>query len=233
MNAALAPTAPTGVDGSTAVRVRVPQVNLLPSSVSDARGLRTVKRWALLGVAATVLLVALVYVASALQLAEAQGDLTAAQARTTQLQGQMAEYSEVPLVLGELGQAEQARSLATSTEVLWRPYLDSVRAALPADAALRTLQVTGATPTVSALTPADPLQPQAYGQIAFTAASTTIPDSAAWVDALRAIPGFVDPRIQSVVAEATETTSGFLVTGTVQYDANALSGRFQESEGNE
>lgn len=233
MNAALAPTAPTTTSGAAAVSTRVPQVNLLPPSVAAARSLRTVKRWSLLGLAATVLLVALVYVASALQLAQAQTNLTTAQARTTQLQGQMAEYAEVPLVLGELSQAEQARTLATSTEVLWRPYLDAVRAALPANATLRTVQVTGATPTISALTPADPLQPQGLGQVAFTAVSTTIPDSAAWVDALGAIPGFVDPRIQSVVAETTETSSAFLVSGTVQYDANALSGRFQESEGDE
>lgn len=228
MNAAIAPSAPTTA-GATSYS-RPPQVNLLPPEVHAARGLRTVKRWAVLGLASCLLLVGLVYAASAFQLAQARDDLTAAQSDTTRLQQEMTQYAEVPLVLNELEQVEQARTLGGSTEVLWRPYLDAVRAALPAEATLRSLGVTGATPITSAAPPMDPLQPQSVGQLTFTAVTPAVPDAAAWSDALAAIPGLVDPRIQSVVRDEATGTAGYLVTGTVQYDESALSGRYSATE---
>jgi len=228
MSAAPAPSITATEDAAPGV-VRHPQVNLLPSEIAAARGLQSVKRWAVLGVAASALVVGVVYAASAVQLGQAQDDLTAAEFRTTQIEAEMAQYADVPLVRGELQQVQQARALATSTEVLWRPQLDALRAALPADASIVTLQVTGATPVASALPPNDPLQPQSLGLLAFTATTPTIPDSAAWVDALGAVPGLVDPRVQSIVQETTEGSAGYIVTGTVQYDETALSGRFQQN----
>lgn len=233
MNAALATSAP-GTTTTDVVAVPVnPQVNLLPPDVAAARGLRTVQRWTVLSILAALLVVGLLYAVSMFQLVDARGELDAAQLRGTQLQGQIAEYAEVPQVLNELERAEQARTLAASTEVLWRPQLDALRAALPAGATVRTLTVAGATPVVPAIAPVDPLQPQGYGQIAFTASTATVPDSTAWVDALRAVPGLADPRIQSVVAETGDAGVTYTVTGVVQYDEKALSGRFQTTEGDE
>ncbi|QCB93641.1 fimbrial assembly protein [Cellulomonas shaoxiangyii] len=220
-------TATTGRDtGAPATTLRLPQVNLLPPEVSAERGLRKVKRWALLSLLLVVLVVGLAYVMSAFQLAAARNDLTVAQADTVRLQGRLHELAEVPRVMGALDTARSARELVTSTEVLWKPYLDQVRAALPADAAIQTLQTQGATPVVSAVPPGDPLQTQSLGQISFTATTVTVPDAAALADALAAIPGLTDPRIQSMVLQSDEDNPGYLLTGTVQYGESALAGRY-------
>lgn len=232
MNAAIAPPATSTTEGAAPTVMRTPQVNLLPPDVAVAQGLRMVKRWALLAIAVVLFLVGLLYAVSSFELAQARGDLANEQDVTDRLVAEQATYAEVPVVLGELKDQQATRELATSTEVLWRPYVESIRAALPEGGEVSSLQVTGATPVLLATGPADVLASQAVGQITMTATTPTLPNAADWTDALGAVPGLVDARVQSVAQEPGSETSagGYTITMTMQYDATALSGRFSQTE---
>ncbi|MBF0687598.1 MAG: fimbrial assembly protein [Cellulomonas sp.] len=231
MNAALAPASPSTVQDAQPF-TRVPQVNLLPPDVAAAHGLRAVKRWALLALALVVLAVGLVYAMSSFELAQARSDLVTAQDQTARLTAEQAQYSEVPVVLGELTDVRSTRQLATSTEVLWKPYIEAIRAALPEGGELSGLQVSGATPVLLATGPADVLASQAMGQIILTATTPTVPNAADWTDALSAVGGLIDARVQTVTQEGGSEAGpgGYTVTMTMQYDETALSGRFAATE---
>ena len=61
----------------------------------------------------------------------------------------------------------------------------------------------------------------------FTAFAREVPDTAAWADALDAVPGFADARIDAVAVGVTATADfRYEVSGTFQVDAGALSHRF-------
>ncbi|TFH69545.1 PilN domain-containing protein [Cellulomonas sp. HD19AZ1] len=230
MNAALAPTR-TDAPAAAPTVARVPQVNLLPAEVAAAHGLRAVRRWSLLGFCTVVLVLCLGYAYSAFELAQARDDLRVAQDASEALVAEQATYAEVPAVLGEMRDVTSAQQFATSTEVLWRPYLEQIRAVLPDGAELRTLQVVGATPVLPAAPPTDSLQAASIGQLALTARTSSVPHAADWTDALGGIDGFSDPRVQSVSQEeGQEGERGYLVTMTVQYDESALAGRFATTE---
>ncbi len=232
MNAATAPI--TDAPPSAGMTfVRVPQVNLLPPEVAVKQGLRAVRRWALLALGVVVLVVALVYVVSSVELAQARGDLNRAQDTTARLTAEQASYSEVPQVLGELNDVKATQELATSTEVLWKPYIDSIRGALPEGGELSSLQASGASPVLLPPGPVDVRGAQGVGPLTHMPTTPTFPNVADWSDALSTVPGLRDARVQSVTEDSSsEGPAGYTVTMTMQYDETALSGRFAAEEEN-
>ena len=71
--------------------------------------------------------------------------------------------------------------------------------------------------------PTDPLQAPSVGQLAFTARSLTVPDTAAWIDALNAIPGFARRVGVSAAVVEDDTGTYYTVSATVQLtDATLL-----------
>ncbi|QHT55833.1 fimbrial assembly protein [Cellulomonas sp. H30R-01] len=211
--------------GGTALSGTLPQVNLLPPEVRAARGLRATKRWLLISLIVTFALCAGGFGLALISGASAATELAEAQTETERLQLEQQKYAEVPQVLGALDQATTARSVGMSTEVEWKQYVDAITAVLPAGVYLDTFTVTGATPTVPAAAPTDPLQGPSVGQIQFTAYSRTVPDVAALIDSLASVPGFTDPWATS--AELTEEDGVFYnVIATVQFTDTAYAHRF-------
>lgn len=213
--------------GGTVLGATLPQVNLLPPEVRAARGLRTVKRWLGISLILTVVLCLAAFGLALVSGASAASELLDAQNETTRLQQEQQKYAEVPQVLGALDQAETARKLGMSTEVEWKKYLDALTSVLPANTNIDTFTVSGATPSTPAAAAADPLQGSSVGQIQFTGRATTVPDTAAWIDALNSIPGFSGAWVTTVaVTEDEHSGTYYAVTGTVQYTEAAYAHRF-------
>ncbi|WP_136520034.1 MULTISPECIES: PilN domain-containing protein [Cellulomonas] len=215
----------------TALPPTLPQVNLLPPEVRDARDLRAMKRWLLLAVALVVAVCALAYVFVVIQGTQARDELARAEAETARLQDEQAQYAEVPLVLGQLNATRAARELGMSTEVPWKPYYEAITAVLPEGVSIDTLAFSGATPITAPAPPADPLQGPSVGQVQFTGRSSTVPDAAAWVDALNSVPGFADAWVSSAAVTDAEGTVYYTVSSTVQVTEAAYSGRFAANDG--
>jgi Tfp pilus assembly protein PilN len=216
--------------GGSAFVAGQPQVNLLPPEVRAARGLKTVKRLLVMALVLVVLLCAASWVFARNDKSNAADGLSAAQAKTAQLKTEENKYAEVPQVLGLLASATKARALGTSTEVLWSPYYQAITAVLPAGVSLVTLQVTPITPVTGPPAAGSPLQAPSVGQIQFTGRSKTLPDTAAWIDALNSVPGLGDAWVSTALIQGDSATASYYnVTAAVQVRQSAFAHRFDQT----
>ncbi|RYV52868.1 fimbrial assembly protein [Pengzhenrongella frigida] len=211
---------------TTTIGPALPQVNLLPPEVRAARGLRRIKGWLGLGLLVTVLLCGGAYAFALFSAGQAADELVLAQAETTRLQAEQAKYAEVPQVLGALASSKAVRLEGMSTEVDWKAHLDAITAVLPADVGIETFAMSGATPTTAASMPSNPLQVPNVGLISFTGSSGTLPDTAAWVDALNSIPGFADAWVSSAMIGELDGRTVYTTSSTVQFTVAAYTNRF-------
>ena len=218
--------------GASALPGTLPQVNLLPPEVRAARGLQTTKRWLGLFLVLTLVICAAGYALALVVKGSADGELTEAQDETARLQAEQAKYAEVPLVLNALTQVETARQLGMSTEIQWKPYLDAITAVLPEGVSIETFQVVQDTPmtvssTTSTMTGMGAVLP--VGGITFTGRTSTLPDTAAWIDALNSVPGFAGAWVSSATI-TDEDGVFYTVASSVVLTSEAYSGRFEPTE---
>ena len=208
-----------------------PQVNLLPPEIRAARGLKRVQGYLALLLVVVLLACAGAYVVARLDKANAESGLTKAQDRTAELQADEAKYADVPRVLGQLDDTKKALDLGMSTEILWKPYYDAIAAVLPAGVSLDSLTVTEGTPMTAGPAAGSPLEEPSIGQVQFSARSKTLPDTAALVDALDAIPGLGDAWVTSAAVQADDTskTVYYNVSATVQVRDTAYAHRFDQT----
>jgi hypothetical protein len=228
----IAKTAPAAPQTSFAASGAWPQVDLLPPEVRARRKLARTKRQLLLGIAAVVVLSAFAFVAVSVAAVTARTDLANVQRDNDVLMAEQAKYSEVPLVLGQIAATKTAREMGFSTEILWKPFVDALRAVTPAGVTISDLTVTVSTPTQAAAPSNDPLAGPAVGTIAFNGTAATPIDTSAWLDALDSLPGFNDPWFST--ESIKETPGGGLVYeigSTVQITDEVFAQRFVEEEG--
>lgn len=206
---------------------RPPQVNLLPPEIAAGRALSRLKRllaFVLLGV---VLVAALVVVWADTRVDSAQERLEAANADTTRLLAEKTGYHEVTVVIDELNTVRGAILVGTSTEVDWRSYIRAIAGGLPDGVSLDEVTVTSATPLAAQSTSLDPLQQPTLATIQFKARSAAVPDTAALMDDLQAVPGLDYPVVSTESLTGDESTGTYFeVTGQVQVTFEAKLGRF-------
>ncbi|UZN05165.1 fimbrial assembly protein [Cellulomonas sp. S1-8] len=208
----------------------VPQVNLLPPEYGARQALSQMKR-RLLFVLVVVLAAAVVAYGVALtSLTSARGDQARAEGETTRLLQAQQQYAEVPQVLGQLTRAQDAQALGMSTEILWAPYLRAIGAVMPEGVLLSQFAMTGATPMLAPAPPSNVLQEPTVAGVAFEAISDELVDTAAWVDALNAMPGFHGALVSSASADEYNDQPVYRYTSTVRVTEAAYADRFAEGE---
>lgn len=214
------------------VAYRIPRVNLLPPEIFEARRFKRTQGALGACVVVTLLVAGGVYYLSQQRADAAQEELTIAQARTTELQAEQAEYAEVPKVLAQVESAELARETAMSTDVLWYRYLNDLALSYPAEVWLGNLTATVAGPggtTGAAAVPvagSDPLATPGIGTVTFTGTALDHPDVASWLDVLAGTPGFADPYFSSSSRSEIDGTDVVQFTSQVVVTADALSERY-------
>lgn len=223
---------PVPFDAKALGAPRFPQVNLLPPDVRSKRGLRKVKNRLALALLFVLLFLGLAFAWAALMQSQSADDLALKEAEVVRLQTEQAQYSEVPRVKGQIADATAARDIASSTEVLWKSYIEAIQAVAPADWTLKTMTTAMPTPTDPGSVSPDALVAPGVGMIAFTGEASTLPDVAAWMDALDSIPGFSGSVLGSAVATDDDGVSYYETSTTIQVDAAAFALRFAEEEGN-
>ncbi|VTR75590.1 PilN domain-containing protein [Cellulomonas hominis] len=204
-----------------------PQVNLLPSEVTRGRRLASLKKLLALTLLVVVLIGMLGYAGSLWLAGQAADELATVQAETTRLQAEKEQYAEVPQTLSAIDAAKAARQQAMSTEILWPDYLEAMRAVTPAGVSYDTIAVNAGTPAQPYTGSVDALTTGTIGQITFTARSLTLPDTAAWIDAIETVPGLTNPWFSSATLSEEEGVVYYQVTATVDLLPSALSGRFE------
>ena len=200
----------------------LPQVNLLPPEIRAKRAAGVATRWLIIAVLTTVALVALGTLFTMQLRSVAEDELATARIATEDLLAEQMTYSEVTPMLTALANQRLARSLTYSTEVEWADYLTAFEAVLPPATSISTAAVTRIDPgtTLAALN-----QP-AIAVLTFTGHTATVPDQAAWIDALNSLTGFADARVTvGAVTGDTETTV-YEYTTEVRVTLAAASTRF-------
>lgn len=208
----------------------LPQVNLLPPEVRAGRQLDSVKRWLALTVLVVLVLAALVVGWASMTARTAEAELADTEAQNQQLILEQKTYAEVPQVLGRLAATEEARRVATAREVLWQPYVRAIAATAPDGVGLDTVTTT-VTPDGTPPTDANPLVAGGVGSVAFTATSTTMPDTAAWLRGLDAVPGLQAAWFSDATLSEEGGAVHYTVSGTVQLTADAYAERFAATAG--
>lgn len=200
----------------------LPQVNLLPPEVRVARTVSRVKQWMGVLVVIAVLAVAAAYFLAVDDLSTARREREASELGTDRLLAEKESYGEVPVVLAALEDAQSARLLAFSAEVLWADYLGAIEAVLSPGMSIDTA-------SVAVVTTADveiPFEERAWYTLTFAGRSTTVSDIPDWIDGLNALPGLSGARMDVASITDDDTVSYYEVTTSVRVTSGAMASRF-------
>ncbi|HEY0217383.1 MAG TPA: hypothetical protein VGC57_13425 [Cellulomonas sp.] len=198
-------------------------VDLLPPSVRQRRALQALRGRLGVGLVLVVLVIALGYVAAIMSSANASAQADAAEDERVEIQAQAATYSDAAQVRSEIASVQSAVATVMGTEVLWADRMRSLEGAL-SGAPLSAFggSLVDGTDTVD--TPFTVAGAVAASDITMT--TTTLPDLAALLDALAAVPGVASVTFTSSSADEEGV---YTTTGTVVFGLDALSGRYGDS----
>lgn len=205
-----------------------PRVTLLPPEVRASRKARATRRLLGLATVGVIVLVGAGVGAATWNAGQAQVELAAEQARTADLLQQQAKYAKVRTVQEEVNLAMAARQVGASTEVDWKSYLLGIRAVLPSDVTIDTVTVDAASPLAAYSQPTAPLQAERIATLTLTLTSPKLPTVPAWLEAMKALPGYADGTPNSI----TQGEGGaYTVNLTIHVNEGAYSNRFATKEG--
>ncbi len=221
-----APVVLTPVNPSSLGAPTVPQVNLLPPEIRSKRALGRVKVRLAVMLLVVLLVAALGFVYAAFTERDAATELATAQDEAAALVTRQEQFAEVPQVKGAINRTQEARAYGMSTEVMWRDFLFAIQAVTPQGVSFKSLVIDLPQPGMVTGTVANPLAQESIGTVTFTGRSTTLPNVAAWLDALDSVPGFSDPTFSTATLTDQNGASVYDVTSTVQVDRSVFANRF-------
>jgi Tfp pilus assembly protein PilN len=212
----------------------LPRVNLLPPEIEEARRFRKVQVGLGAGVLAAAAVVGLLTVLAASGVHDAQGDLDASTARQSALQGQLAQYADVPVVQARVDAAESQLSLAMGKEVRWSYFLNDLSLTIPRKVWLTSMTVTqtvdetatsvAPTSTTTYLTPG-------IATVTFAGSAYTHPDVAAWLDALAKQKGLTQPYFTSSTKQPIGGEESVTFSSQATVTDDLLSNRWTQKAG--
>ena len=215
----------------------MPRVNLLPPEIAEAARFKRLQMLLGMLVVGALAVVVLVFLMASGQVGGAEEELSAAEARGTQLQAEVAEFAEVPEVTNALSAAQQNLATAMTPEIRWSFYLNDLGLIMPKSSRLATLTATNTAAAVQ-LDPAlatglttttTPSGTPTMGNIVFTGSAIDFDAVASWLQSIGKQKGLVDPTVTTVDLSDEEDTVGPFYTyeSTVQLSADAASNRYQ------
>jgi Tfp pilus assembly protein PilN len=209
----------------------LPRVNLLPPEIEQARQFRRVQFGLGGAVLAALVAAGALFVAANAQVGEAQDHLDANKAQATQLQSNVDEYAEVPLVLGQVDAARAQLGQAMGQEVRWSYFLNDLSLKIPRHVWLDSMIVTSSAPT--AVTTVDQYAAVGVATIAFEGHGYRHNDVAAWLNSLARQKGFTQPYFSDSTVDPVGTDEDAVkFSSTVTVTDDALSNRYTEKTGN-
>jgi hypothetical protein len=204
-----------------------PRVDLLPPEVGARQKSKALRRGLAVAVVAVVVLTGGGVAAASWRAALSQAELQNAQARTLDLLSEQTKYAEVLKVQAEVDTATAARQVGASTEVDWNDYLGKVRALLPPDVLIETVDVVAASPLAPFEQATSPLQEQRVATLMIAVTSPSLPAVPQWLEALQSLPGYADATPGSIKRVFEDE---FTVSLTLHIDEGAYSNRFASTE---
>ena len=215
---------------------RVRAVNLLPPTLRLRAAVSQARARAIIAiVVAAVIVMALAGLATSGRLS-AESELAMAQQRVATAEAEKSQYSDVPGVYAAIAEAQKELSTAMGQEVQFSGLLTNLGLTIPPRVSLSAVTMTvGAAASGKKSSNSGSTSGPDLGSVTLTGQAATMPDVAAFLDALATLPEYTAIHLESATSSSGGTgvpggtgTSG----GTVQYSISAqltekaLSGRF-------
>jgi hypothetical protein len=203
-----------------------PRVDLLPAEVRRHQQNLRLRRKLGTAVVGAALIAATAFAGATVLDLQAEARLADERLRTDALLAEQADYAEVIDVNRQIVLIEAARSLGTSTEVLWQRILDEYRSALPDGATITSAALTGRAPWEPEPTPAGPLRSASVAEVAITAVTPAVPDATAWLRRIAELPTIADASLNTIASVDGDWTT----TVTFNVNTDGLAGRFPPAD---
>jgi Tfp pilus assembly protein PilN len=213
----------------------LPRVNLLPPEIEEARRFKSVQAGLGAAVLASLVVVAVLFVAAHSQVSKAQHSLDATQAQTTQLNSKITEFAQVPLVYGQVDAARAQLDLAMGQEIRWSYFLNDLSLSIPRHVWIDSMTVasTSAAGAAAVAPVAGQYAATGIGTVAFHGIAFSHNDVAAWLDSLAKEKGYTQPYFSdSTVAPQGSNDKAVTFLSQVTVTEDALSGRYTQKAGN-
>jgi Tfp pilus assembly protein PilN len=222
---------------STLTTVRtaaLPRVNLLPPEIEEARQFRKTQFGLAAAVAASLVVVAGLFVMANGAVSSANSDLQTSQASGAKLQADAAKYSDVPAVYARVAAAKAQLSLAMGQEVRWSFFLNDLSLKTPSKVWLTEMTVTQLDP--SAAVAAGPTAGATYinpgiGNVQFHGYAKAHNDVASWLDSLARQKGYAQPYFTNSTKEKISDVTVVTFDSKVSITEDALSKRYTQKAG--
>lgn len=200
-----------------------PKAELLPPEVQQGVKAKSLRRTLFATVILAAIVVAAGYAGATVLAVAKQGELDAANKRTSDLLAEQLQYVDARNAKTLIGQIEVGQRLGDSTEITWKKFLQDVEDSLPKGTRVTNVAAVMSTPTLGYAAPTIPLQGARIGELKFAAVSKALPDVDKWLVGLAKLPGFVDAVPTSVIqADGGDYT----VAITMHINSDALSPRY-------
>lgn len=202
----------------------VPQVHLLPTEIDEQRKAQAFRRKLLIGLGAVVAIAIVATGVASFGLASANSAQALEQERTASLTAEQSKYAAVTSVQGQVSDIQAVQPIAVGGEILWAPYVESVRATLPGDTTITAFKAV-MTPTVAAAsgTVVNPLDADHVAVLSVTALGPQT-SVQAWLAQLPSVKGVVGATPGAVTF--SPTTGLYSADVDLQVSKDVIATRF-------
>jgi len=213
--------------GAMTRRLALPSVNLLPPEIAQTRRFRRVQ----IGLGGAVLgalgVVALLVVAAAGSVSDANDKLDAVGAQQRLLQGQTAQYRDVTATYKRAADAQALLVVAMGDEVRYSRFLSNLSLAIPDNVWVKNITFAQAGTSPTSRGPA----PTGIGTLTVSGVAYKHEDVAGWLESLSRGPGYDGPLLQSSTEVLLGTKQVVNWAATATLSPAALSGRYSKTGG--
>lgn len=209
------------------------RIDLLPAAYAERRRQR--RNLTVTIVAGVLVLLLLIgwYALIGFQIDDAKDELAEVQAENAQLQADIDELQRFAELEAEIRDKTLALATAMTGDIEWPSILTEIAMVIPGEVWLETLNgsanAEGATQVGTETAEVDISADQAFGRIAFTGRSLTMPGVAKWLIRLGTVRDFAAIWLNTANVEEGDATRvpTVLFDSTIELDNRSASGRFQ------
>ncbi len=200
----------------------IARVDLVPPSVEARRKNAATERKLVAGVLAALVVVVVAALAIAMLAVAAESNLSAERTRSQVLLNEQKQYTELSGVKAQLGAYDGAELAALYSEADWARLMTELDTVLPDDImiASEAIAVKGVSEGAAKIETTG-LDAPGVIEITFTATAATFDSPTPLLNALSKLTGYVSATVNAVAAEGE---TGYVITGVVQLNAEALGG---------
>ena len=204
----------------------LPRVNLLPPEIAERRRFRRIQYGLGAGVAATVGVVALAFLAASSSVDSANEELNAASTENARLTAETAKYADVTAVYAQAAAAEAMLTEAMGSEVRYSGLLASLSLSVPENVWLKSLAFSQAEvpPAVGATEPG-------IGTVTVSGVGFSHEDVAVWLESLAGQTDYTNPYFSSSTESLIGTRTVVDFSSTATLTPKALSGEYAKPAG--